>query len=575
MNKMKKRKNVDIFISYARKTGIQMAGRVRDVFVSKGYVVHMDIHDGKDNVDFRKEKEEVIKNCKDFVIILSGNAENDIPVFEREWVARELCWALKYKKNIISIKQSDFHFPKDDKGVTKKLQPPEILQDEFEENILNKLREWPKLNHVTAEMFEESESDYIFEKIDKRLISNKKRKKIRCIIWFCFWCLILFFPFYKVFNWGLEKIKLNKQQQLFVAEIEEINRTVTDGEWLSGTARESKNQFRNIKSILAKYQIENDMEVQLIMNDNTTERGVLHYVEDGKMKFEWDWSSELNGYLCNENIEVKNCFPNGFYIVCNNKVYDYSLVMDRTGKYDIKISNIQDVDLNINYKSVNSKNIVAQYVNYVSEVIKKKSDFGSDNWFHDWAHASWEKYPSYVSGTFDSKNIWAMVSMENELFFVRKLHSKKWEICGLGQQSLGQINQPGSTHLYSTSMGQKKYIIIHGYCKDKDSDREKKCIYVSDDFGGSFKRIVFDIPLSYIERNSFQVRENMEELCDSYSPIVETWTSGIITDQVFIKSSELSNEMIESYVLKCDLDGIFKGKVDYFEVEEKAYFPAE
>lgn len=111
--------NFDIFISYRRKGGFEVAKHIKDLLERDGYSVSFDI-DNLRNGDFNDQLMDRISKCKDFILIL------DAHVFDREidetgrivdegkedWLIREIAEALKTKKNIIPIMLDGFdNFP--------------------------------------------------------------------------------------------------------------------------------------------------------------------------------------------------------------------------------------------------------------------------------------------------------------------------------------------------------------------------------------------------------------------------------------------------------------------------------
>ncbi len=102
-------KNYDIFISYRREHGAETAKHLRDILVGKGYRVFFDT-DSLRNGNFDTALFDVIKNCKDFIIILQPGTL-DRCVNEGDWVRMELSCALQNNKNVIPILGSDFKFP--------------------------------------------------------------------------------------------------------------------------------------------------------------------------------------------------------------------------------------------------------------------------------------------------------------------------------------------------------------------------------------------------------------------------------------------------------------------------------
>ena len=99
----------DIFISYRRDNGWDTAKHLRDILTAKGYSVFFDV-DSLRSGNFNTALLDVIKNCTDFIIILSPNSL-DRCVNEGDWVRRELACALQAGKNVIPVTSAKFHFP--------------------------------------------------------------------------------------------------------------------------------------------------------------------------------------------------------------------------------------------------------------------------------------------------------------------------------------------------------------------------------------------------------------------------------------------------------------------------------
>jgi hypothetical protein len=99
----------DIFISYRRENGDQIAKAVYDRLRDKGYNVYLDVetlHSGA----FNEKLYSVIDECRDVLVILSPNAL-DRCVNDNDWVRLEVAHAIRSKKNIIPVMLRDFDFP--------------------------------------------------------------------------------------------------------------------------------------------------------------------------------------------------------------------------------------------------------------------------------------------------------------------------------------------------------------------------------------------------------------------------------------------------------------------------------
>ena len=98
----------DIFISYRRDGGFEVARLVHDALTKRGYRVFLDVESLRSG-PFNKQLD-VIDSAQDFVLILSKNAL-DRCKNEGDWVREEILEAIKSNKNIIPFMQKDFEWP--------------------------------------------------------------------------------------------------------------------------------------------------------------------------------------------------------------------------------------------------------------------------------------------------------------------------------------------------------------------------------------------------------------------------------------------------------------------------------
>lgn len=102
-------KEYDIFISYRRDGGFDLAQVIYEKLSKRGYRVFMDIESLR-NGKFNKKLFSVISECTDFILILSPHA------LERcrnkgDWVRTEIEFAIEKKKNIIPVQAVGFTEP--------------------------------------------------------------------------------------------------------------------------------------------------------------------------------------------------------------------------------------------------------------------------------------------------------------------------------------------------------------------------------------------------------------------------------------------------------------------------------
>ncbi len=101
-----------IFISYRRDGGDDLAGRISDRLSNMGYRVFFDVESMRSG-DFNEQLYDAIDKCNDFLLILPPGAlkrcEN-----QNDWVRLEIAHAVKMKKNIIPVMMKGFDgFPSD------------------------------------------------------------------------------------------------------------------------------------------------------------------------------------------------------------------------------------------------------------------------------------------------------------------------------------------------------------------------------------------------------------------------------------------------------------------------------
>lgn len=98
----------DIFISY-RRTAYDTANLVAEKLRNAGYRVFFDI-DTLTSGKFNEQLLSMIRNCKDFIIILPKDGLDRCSDSE-DWIRREIACAIENKKNIVPIMLTGFEWP--------------------------------------------------------------------------------------------------------------------------------------------------------------------------------------------------------------------------------------------------------------------------------------------------------------------------------------------------------------------------------------------------------------------------------------------------------------------------------
>jgi len=118
----------DIFISYRRKGGFEVAKHIKDLLERDGYSVSFDI-DNLGNGNFDELLLERVSSCNNFILVLDAHAfdrnsdENteDSNEEDEDWLVKEIAAALQEDKNIIPVMLDGFtEFPR---------QLPESIKD--------------------------------------------------------------------------------------------------------------------------------------------------------------------------------------------------------------------------------------------------------------------------------------------------------------------------------------------------------------------------------------------------------------------------------------------------------------
>ncbi len=142
----------DIFISYRREGGFEVAKHIKDLLTRDGYSVSFDM-DNLMNGDFNTELLKRVAECEDFILILDANVFKGTlegREKQKDWLRMELSEALRHDKNIIPIMLDGFYefpdgLPQDIAAVRYKNGPKydKVYFDAFYEKLKHFIREVP------------------------------------------------------------------------------------------------------------------------------------------------------------------------------------------------------------------------------------------------------------------------------------------------------------------------------------------------------------------------------------------------------------------------------------------------
>ena len=145
-------KKFDIFISYRREGGFEVAKLIKDLLTRDGYSVSFDM-DNLLNGDFNKELLKRIAECEDFILILDAHAFKSTlegRAKQNDWLRLELSEALRLGKNVVPIMLDGFtefpaNLPDDIADIRYKNGPQytKVYFDAFYDKLKHFIREVP------------------------------------------------------------------------------------------------------------------------------------------------------------------------------------------------------------------------------------------------------------------------------------------------------------------------------------------------------------------------------------------------------------------------------------------------
>lgn len=142
----------DIFISYRREGGFEVAKHIKDLLTRDGNSVSFDM-DNLMNGNFNQELLKRIAECEDFILILDANVFKGTlegREKQKDWLRMELSEALSKDKNVIPVMLEGFNefpenLPKDIANVRYKNGPKydKVYFDAFYERLKKFIKEVP------------------------------------------------------------------------------------------------------------------------------------------------------------------------------------------------------------------------------------------------------------------------------------------------------------------------------------------------------------------------------------------------------------------------------------------------
>ena len=153
-----------VFISYRRDGGEDLARNIKDRLSAKGFKVFFDVEALRSG-DFNEALFQKIEECQDVMVILPPGGL-DRCVNEDDWVRLEVARALKLGKNVIPVMQRNFEWPKnlpDDIAALQRMEGVSASNEYFDaviDRIVNQfLKSIPRSGEISDEKLKRAAED--------------------------------------------------------------------------------------------------------------------------------------------------------------------------------------------------------------------------------------------------------------------------------------------------------------------------------------------------------------------------------------------------------------------------------
>lgn len=184
---MKNNDKYDVFISYRRNGGFNIARLLLDRLEQNGLKVFFDIEE-LSNGKFNEKLYSTIENCSNFVIILSVGAL-DRCKNEGDWVRLEIEHALKSKLNIVPIAEPGFEWPDNLPDSIKSIKTynwAKLSHDYFNASINKAISMMENVNKRKTPKIDSPEiisQDFRAERIDNNYYTQSTEEELKVIHW--------------------------------------------------------------------------------------------------------------------------------------------------------------------------------------------------------------------------------------------------------------------------------------------------------------------------------------------------------------------------------------------------------
>lgn len=216
----------DIFISYRREGGEALACFLYEKLKNTGCNVFYDVSSLRQG-KYDEKLLEVIKECKDIIVILSPDSLKRCCESENDWVRKEISTGLLYRKNIVPVRMRSFEWP------------AELPED---------IKIFRKINYVTVDM---EYFDASYDKIRSMLTTPQSMSLINRNYWLVYYSFLELMDKKRI----ISKIAFSESGTIMFNNVRE-NTGKFDYEYSGYTKEEGSNIFIHLKNKHSLEQVE-------------------------------------------------------------------------------------------------------------------------------------------------------------------------------------------------------------------------------------------------------------------------------------------------------------------------------
>lgn len=351
---------------------------------------------------------------------------------------------------------------------------------------------------------------------------------------------------------GTMLVKMTKDFQR-KQQLEEVLCMETEADYLSGTAADEDRSYQNIKSVFLKTNDENIASHISFFDGKTVPEAKVTYGKNKEIELSWDSFFDEEDFMEEEgkiSFSYSNRYPNGFYIISKDgEIYDYTEINDRTAEYSFAENDITEIAAVCEYTAYDEKKYPEDVGDAVYEAEVSRRSVLSER---PYAEICIEGDLN-CHGCCDRESVWMIVNTDSGRYVLRNIENGEWEISPADELPFSYFSEINMRFWENQEM----------HCLIIQSVEENiPVIYVSGDYGETFKRIQIDIPLKKVEKE--------DKLFGLYQDVTIELEGNTLKSYIYM-------DRLGEYSMKIEFD-LYKAlyeAADRFSVCEEILLPAD